>query len=1006
MLALAALLVLHAGSQLPVPHEALQPIVIEGRALEVGGQPASGAVVLSSLGGSAATNTEGAFRLAIDVPRETREMTVTVVHGSGVQATSASRALTVPGNGTTLEVGTLQLAEAAACAPAWLPTFGPRPGFYYRGEALAVYDDGAGPALYVGGYLQDAGGVIVDGIARWDGTHWSSPGGGVSGDVQALQVFDDGLGAGPALYVGGDFKLAGGNLVNNIARWDGNSWSSLGTGTSQTLGFDKDVWTMTVFDDGTGSGPALYVGGSFDRAGPDPIHTVTKWDGVGWAAVGSGIDGTAYSLCAYDDGSGDSLYIGGLLLDEISSALEYVYELDGADWIPVGGGTDDIVRALTVFDDGSGPALFAGGEFVTAGGVAAAHVAKWQGSNWSALGTGVDGEVRGLGSFDSGGGPELYVGGEFLVAGGVAANALARWNGSTWAAVGEGFYHNGITADVRAFVVHDEGNGAGPELFCGGSFQASGELSMLNVGRWDGSDLNPLGTGLSTTPNPPGTPIASTVVLALTEYDDGSGPALYFGGEFDAANSVLMHNVGRWDGAAWSALGEGVNDRVHAMVAFDDGNGPALYVAGEFTVAGSTPANRIARWDGSTWEPLGAGANMTVRALATYETPSGPILVAGGDFATIGGVAAAHVAGWNGHSWLPLGSGTNDSVRALRETQLPGRGNVLAVGGYFTQAGGVEARRVATWDGSTWAPVGGGIGASTPDSDSVSALATYADGSGNPKLYAAGNIRVFDGTWTDQIARWDGANWLGVAGGLSKNSSSDLLVHDDGAGGGRQLYVGGSFVTAGGMPAKGLARWNGSAWSNVGTPETPFGVLALAEFTAAPGQRPSLVAGGSFSSSPAKDSHLAVWGSCDEVTTYCTAGTSAKGCQAQISSSGVPSASAASGFLVDVSGVDAAHNGLFFFGANGRQANPWGNGSSYQCVVPPVTRTSLRKTTGAPGTCSGAALEDFNATWTASPPKNPGSGAVVQAQFWFRDPLNTSNQRTSLSDALEFVVAP
>ena len=35
-----------------------------------------------------------------------------------------------------------------------------------------------------------------------------------------------------------------------------------------------------------------------------------------------------------------------------------------------------------------------------------------------------------------------------------------------------------------------------------------------------------------------------------------------------------------------------------------------------------------------------------------------------------------------------------------------------------------------------------------------------------------------------------------------------------------------------------------------------------------------------------------------------------------------------------------------------------------------------------------------------------GAGAVVQAQLWYRDPLNTSNQTTSLSDAIEFIVAP
>ena len=35
-----------------------------------------------------------------------------------------------------------------------------------------------------------------------------------------------------------------------------------------------------------------------------------------------------------------------------------------------------------------------------------------------------------------------------------------------------------------------------------------------------------------------------------------------------------------------------------------------------------------------------------------------------------------------------------------------------------------------------------------------------------------------------------------------------------------------------------------------------------------------------------------------------------------------------------------------------------------------------------------------------------GAGTVVQAQLWYRDPQNTSNQTTSLSDAIEFTVAP
>jgi hypothetical protein len=142
---------------------------------------------------------------------------------------------------------------------------------------------------------------------------------------------------------------------------------------------------------------------------------------------------------------------------------------------------------------------------------------------------------------------------------------------------------------------------------------------------------------------------------------------------------------------------------------------------------------------------------------------------------------------------------------------------------------------------------------------------------------------------------------------------------------------------------------------------------------------------------------------------YCTAGTSASGCRATLSASGIPSAGAGVAFVITGLGVEGAKSGLFFFGTQGRRANPGGNGTSYQCVAPPVQRAGLLAGSGTPGACDGAFAQDLNALWCASCPKpnaNPGAGASVQAQLWYRDPVSTSNQTTSLSDALEFVVTP
>jgi len=143
--------------------------------------------------------------------------------------------------------------------------------------------------------------------------------------------------------------------------------------------------------------------------------------------------------------------------------------------------------------------------------------------------------------------------------------------------------------------------------------------------------------------------------------------------------------------------------------------------------------------------------------------------------------------------------------------------------------------------------------------------------------------------------------------------------------------------------------------------------------------------------------------------TYCTAGTSASGCKAAISTTGTASASASSGFTLEAADVEGLKNGLFFFGTNGRQANPWGSSTSSQCVVPPVIRGGLLPASGTAGLCDGSFSQDLNALWCAGCPKplkNPGAGALVQAQLWYRDPFNTSNQTTSLSNAVEFTVDP
>ena len=146
---------------------------------------------------------------------------------------------------------------------------------------------------------------------------------------------------------------------------------------------------------------------------------------------------------------------------------------------------------------------------------------------------------------------------------------------------------------------------------------------------------------------------------------------------------------------------------------------------------------------------------------------------------------------------------------------------------------------------------------------------------------------------------------------------------------------------------------------------------------------------------------------CGTSVAYCTAGQSASGCQANLSTSGTPSLSQASGFVINTFGIEGSKDGMFFYGFQGGQANTWGNGTSFQCVAPPVKRTPLLPGLGSPGTCNGAFSRDFNRFWFSSgPAKSPAPGQLVSVQLWYRDSQNTSNQTTSLSDAVQFSVCP
>jgi hypothetical protein len=161
--------------------------------------------------------------------------------------------------------------------------------------------------LIAGGSFDIAGGIQADGLARWDGQMWESINDGVQRWITSLSLKGDTLNIGgrnqiwklvdgtfekvgdPIYYfingtyydtspvaivfdnhgrmiVGGFFTKAGNVTANNIARWNGIRWESLGSGTNSSV-------NSMVLDDGGN----LVVGGGFSQAGGKVSHNLAIW---------------------------------------------------------------------------------------------------------------------------------------------------------------------------------------------------------------------------------------------------------------------------------------------------------------------------------------------------------------------------------------------------------------------------------------------------------------------------------------------------------------------------------------------------------------------------------------------------------------------------------------------------------------------------------------------------------------------------------------------------------
>jgi uncharacterized delta-60 repeat protein len=456
-----------------------------------------------------------------------------------------------------------------------------------------------GPTLCVGGdFSTDTASLKASKLAKWNGTSWSTFGTGPSIEVSAVAV------SGTDLYVGGYFKYLNGVYANSVAKWNGSTWSGLGGGvTYSTPGTQTGrVYALTV------SGTDLYVGGFFTEAGGNYGYGgVARWNGTSWS------------------------YAGGV------SLINY-----------------QRVNAIAVI----GSDVYIGGDFTTTGSVTVNGIAKWNGTAMSALGSGVGGStpvVHALAAM----GTDLYAGGSFTTVNGVTANYIAKWSNGSWSTVG-----SGMNSSVRALQIN------GSSLYAGGSFTSAGGQSARGIARWDGSAWSALGSGIS-----------SGYVKAIAF----SGTDVYAGGQFSSVGGVNANNIAKWNGTSWSALGSGVTtNSLSGEVCQMALVGSTMYVGGEFVATGGKISPNLAAAVNLDMPEIAVSGN----ALDIADGDSTPSVTDNTDFGNLGvtegSISRIFTIQNIGSTGLPLGLVTLSGANAADFFVSSQPAAIVAAGGSTT----------------------------------------------------------------------------------------------------------------------------------------------------------------------------------------------------------------------------------------------------------------------------------------------------------------------------------
>ncbi len=329
--------------------------------------------------------------------------------------------------------------------------------------------------------------------------------------------------------------------------------------------------------------------------------------------------------------------------------------------------------------------------------------------------------------------------------------------------------------------------------------------------------------------------ITGTVASVVIDSSDN----VYVGGEFTSAGGVPVNNIAMWvpGTGQWYSLSNGVSNGVTGFpvavssMAIDSSNN--VYVGGTFTTAGGVLVNNIALWVPSapgagTWYALGTGVlrGSFLPSVLSIAIDSSNNVYVGGQFTTAGGVPVNNIALWvpsipGAGTWYTLGTGVTGSGALLASSIAIDSSNNIYVGGIFTTAGGVLVNNIALWVPSgpgtgTWSALISGSYIGLSGATAVNTVAI--DSSDN--VYVGGQFATVVGITVNNIIKWvpsapGAGTWLSLSTGLTGASNVVYTISVDSS---NNVYVGGSFLSAGATTVQRIAMWDpvSSTWSPLG----------------------------------------------------------------------------------------------------------------------------------------------------------------------------------------------